>query len=51
MGLTGQNQGTGKIVLFFADCREDSASKIIQAVGSIQLLLFTGLGALFSALY
>ena len=51
MGLTGQNQGTGKIVLFSADCREDSASKIIQAVGSIQLLLFTGLGALFSALY
>lgn len=51
MGLTGQNQGTGKIVLFSADCREDSASKIIQAVGSIQLLLFTGLGARFSAIY
>ena len=49
MGLTCQNQDTGKTVLFSADCREDSASKSTQAVGSTQLLLFTALGALFPA--
>lgn len=40
MGLTGQNQGTGKIVLFSADCREDSASKTIQAVGHSALSVY-----------
>ena len=51
MGLTCQNQDSGKTVLFSADCREDPASKTVQAVGSTQLLLFTALGALFPAAY